>query len=659
MLIAFRQIVCVLIVLTTSFELHGQPIALFDLRRDKEPRTWQELTDKLTSGIEDDSVKVMTVYKWITENISYDYRSLMSGQPIRHQSPERVYLKRTTTCTGYANLMVSMLDRCGIEAIDVGGFTHDFTLGLDSTKFLSDHAWVAFKCDGKWLLADPTWDAGSIGIYGFKKEERIKTPFFKWLKKFRFKYIFQKGKQNPRYRIKRTYTFKEGFLSNPQQNYIFIPAERFLKTHLPITAHFQFMNDPITVEQFCDSTHSLGDLQYVNEGKFNYSDLTDSYAALDEREQLLWIADSALLYHHLNHGDKAISTHNYLGSFYSERSKSEGILERFISLADTVILHAPEANRLNREDFMKKRKQLTSAFNLERTHYNAQILQLNRIKGHLSRSNEIYRKGSDRIQSKEVPLLDRIDMESTQVRSIDLHDTLWYPKNSLYRSELRRISVLSDSLKLLQAKERRKYTVIFQDFDSLTQSTLQGIDTHFRILEEGVFLSQWKVRWSDLQLTNSLTKLNRFVGDTMNTVYSPRASFNCLLKLQKEIRRQRQLWPEWEKRDTSFHANKARDFTNTLLNERSSEERLIIESRLNNYSQLQNAVKGHFMPQMKNLTQTYGELNRLRSLRQGYLNRMLNIKYKRLSLIYQSILINAKNWKKNYQSRLKLLRSKI
>ena len=82
---------------------------LFDLRRNKDPKTWEELTDKILAGQTSDSNMVMAIYKWITENISYDYKSYMSGEPIRFQSPQRVYERRSTTCTGYSNLMVSML----------------------------------------------------------------------------------------------------------------------------------------------------------------------------------------------------------------------------------------------------------------------------------------------------------------------------------------------------------------------------------------------------------------------------------------------------------------------------------------------------------------------------------------------------------------------
>ncbi len=67
-------------------------------------------------------------------------------------------------------------------------------------------------------------------------------------------------------------------------------------------------------------------------------------------------------------------------------------------------------------------------------------------------------------------------------------------------------------------------------------------------------------------------------------------------------------------------------------------------------------IKQHFNPQMKVIAEQYKFMNRLRTLRQAYLNKMLNNKYNRSIKVYQSISTNAKNWKKNYQTRLKMLR---
>lgn len=629
---------------------------LFDLRRNKEPKTWEELTDKILSGQTSDSAKVMTIYKWITENISYDYKSYMSGEPIRFQSPQRVYQRRSTTCTGYSNLMVSMLKRAGIPATDVEGFTHDFTLGLDSTKLSSDHAWVAFKTNGKWYLADPTWDAGEIGIYLFTFEKKVKQSIMLRLKRFKFKYLFQKGKQNPKYKKVKRYVYKEGFLRNPSSNYIFIPAEQFLKNHLPNVAHFQLMKDPVSVEEFCDSIHSLGNHVYPNKGVFDYSPLNDAFELLERPDKLLWLSDSSLQYHHLNHGDKAINAHNYLASFYGDRSTTIGTLEKFVSLSDTVILHARLGIKLNRKALTIKRKNFSEAFQQERKELIHQNLQQTRIKSHLSRTPEIYRKGRDRIQQKEKVTLGNMEGRIYQhVSRVNRVNSIQF-SDSVKTRTFNRIKAYSDSVQLLQRKELMKGEQYVSHIFSGIENSFKWVEAHQENLNQGEFLNQWEVRHSDAQLSGELSKLSLLIKDSLNTILSPRSSMQMLLKLDQEIKKQQVFWKEWEKKDTTFSATTASAYAYGLLMDGVDQELKIIERRLEYASEMESRIKYDFTPSMKDFTEKYKFMNRLRFKRQAYLNKMLNNKYNRSIKVYQSISTNAKNWKKNYQTRLKMLR---
>jgi hypothetical protein len=653
----YRQFISLFaFVLVFAGSVLAQGGGLFDLRRNKEPKTWEELTDKILAGQDGDSARVMVVYKWITENISYDYKSYMSGEPIRFQSPQRVFERRTTTCTGYSNLMVSMLKRAGIPATDVEGFTHDFTLGLDSTKLSSDHAWVAYKANGKWYLADPTWDAGEIGIYLFTFEKKVKQSFWLRLKRFKVKYLFQKGKQNPKFKKVKRYVFKEGFLRNPQANFVFIPAEQFLKTHLPNVAHFQLMKDPVSVEKFCDSIHSLGDHVYPNKGVFNYSPLNDAFEQLERPDKLLWLSDSSLLYHHLNHGDKAINAHNYLASFYGDRSTTIGTLEKFVSISDTVIIHAQAGIKLNRKALAIKRKSFSVAFQQERKELSIQTLQQSRIKSHLSRTPEIYRKGRDRINQKEKVTLGNMEgriyeyvSRVNRVNSISI-------KDSVKQKTLDRIKLYSDSVRLFQQKEAQKGEQYTSHVFSGIENTFKLIEAHQENLYQGEFLNQWEVRHSDAQLSKQLVQLSLLIKDSVNTILSPRSSMQMLLKLDQEIKKQQVLWKEWEKKDSTFSSAHAAAFSYGLLMDGMDQELQLIDQRLAYATEMETRIKQHFNPQMKVIAEQYKFMNRLRTLRQAYLNKMLNNKYNRSIKVYQSISTNAKNWKKNYQTRLKMLR---
>jgi len=632
----------------------GQSNNIRFFERKKEAKTWEEQSVKLSAPFTTDSQKVLAVYTWITENISYDYSSYMSGQPIRYQSHDRVYYRKRTTCTGYSNLLVAMLKHVGIAATDIEGFTHDFTLGLDSTKLSSDHAWVAFKADGKWFLADPTWDAGQIGIYAQISSTVVKKSFWKRLKSFRLKNLFRKKKKKAtktETRVKVTYRY--GFTRNPSRAYIFIPAEDFLKSHLPNVSHFQLMGSPISMQQYCDSLHSLGNKVYPNKGSFNFSSLDNQFEELERPEKLLWLSDSSLLYHHLNHGDKAINAHNYLASYYGERTNSIPMLDRFISYSDTVLLHSSIAIKLNKGLLNKKRKEFTVAFSEEKTSRNEQLKYMNFMRGHLGRSLEIYRKGKDRILLKEKPALlkveDRIYQFTTKANKTDSLNS----SNPIIEKGLQGIKELSDSLETLQLKRITIAEELHQTFRILADSTDVLFNKQIALLYEGQFLNEWAIRHNDKLYTHQLSVLNAFVKDSFNTVLGPRKSWSYLLRLDQEIKKQQLLWIAAAKKDSTIDLNMAMNFAYSQLMKGVDRERLIQDELLKKAEILQLYLKSSINPTIKNSYLDLQDVTKLRTMRQAYLHKMLDNKYRRSIRVHQVLITNAKTWKKSYLERKK------
>jgi hypothetical protein len=416
------------------------------------------------------------------------------------------------------------------------------------------------------------------------------------------------------------------------------------------------MKDPVSVEEFCDSIHSLGDHVYTNKGVFDFGPLNDAFEQLERPDKLLWLSDSSLLYHHLNHGDKAINAHNYLASFYGDRSSTIGTLEKFVSLSDTVIIHAQAAIKLNRKALAIKRKRFSEAFQQERKELSIQTLQQSRIKSHLSRTPEIYRKGRDRINQKEKVTLGNMEgriykyaSRVNRVNSVRIND-------SIKQKMLGRIKLYSDSVKLLQQKELLKGKQYVSQVISNIDSSFKWIEAHQENLYQGEFLNQWEVRYSDAQLSREFIQLSLLIKDSVNTILSPRSSMQMLLKLDQEIKKQQVLWKEWEKKDSLFSAFTASSYAYGLLMDGMDQELLIIEQRIAYAAEMESRIKKDLNPQMKTVAEQYKFMNRLRTLRQTYLNKMLNNKYNRSIKVYQSISTNAKNWKKNYQTRLKMLR---
>lgn len=632
-------------------------------KREKEPETVEEMTHSLVAGLSDDSLKVMKIYKWITGNVSYDYNVYMSGQPIRYQSAELVYRRRKTTCTGYSNLMVSMLETAGIPAYAVEGFTQDFVLGLDSSKLASDHAWVAFSLNGNWHVADPTWDAGNIGVMRSITSEEIKKTLWQRLRSFKLKDLFRKkskkksAKTNTRVKV----SYKIGFTRLPTTEYIFVDPNVFLKTHLPNMAHVQMKSSPVSVRQFCDSSHSLGDRIYDQQGSFNFNQLNTAYYKLEVPDRLLWISDSSLNFHYLNHGDKSINAHNYLAHFYGERTNSRHLLEKYCSIADSVILHGNLAIQVNRNEFRKKRMEFSKAFATEKKSNQAQVTQVNYIRSHLARNTEIYRKCRDRIQLKELVTIRNWQQRiyekygnSTSHLIRPANDTL--PKIKEMTSVL---NALRDSVLIFQAKEKKEGQTYLNSLADGFYSSQLSMYNDAVLHYEGVFLNEKAIQEKDRQVVDSLTILTSIMRDSINAYLSSRPSFSYILKLDQEIKKQTNSYLAMEKKDSLFNATENLRYANLMLWDLLEKEKEIINERLERSMEIENALRNQYIFHARELGQDMKDLSFIRTQRQAYLTKMMNNKFNRSIRVYTIIVNNAKNWKRNYKAKLKTLDQQI
>lgn len=139
-----------------------------------------ELADNITSQFATDSEKVRAIYFWMTQNISYDFKSFRAGTPVRFEGDVENYCDnrviRTLSvkkgvCEDYALLFACLCRRAGIPCAIVTGFA---LLSKPSkmvevfSKYTSDHAWNAVMLDKKWYLLDVTWASG-YGNFGMTK----------------------------------------------------------------------------------------------------------------------------------------------------------------------------------------------------------------------------------------------------------------------------------------------------------------------------------------------------------------------------------------------------------------------------------------------------------------------------------------------------------
>ncbi|WP_155987991.1 transglutaminase domain-containing protein [Gorillibacterium massiliense] len=127
------------------------------------------LAAEITIGIADDYSKTKAIHDWVARNIGYD---IEHGSPDTLQyadnSAKDVLKNRIAICTGYANLTVALNRAAGIQARFVAGIAgaaeirEALSKSPDNLWSAANHAWTEALVDGRWIIQDPTWDAGGV-----------------------------------------------------------------------------------------------------------------------------------------------------------------------------------------------------------------------------------------------------------------------------------------------------------------------------------------------------------------------------------------------------------------------------------------------------------------------------------------------------------------
>ncbi|RYC69912.1 transglutaminase domain-containing protein [Spirosoma sordidisoli] len=121
-------------------------------------RNLNTLSDYLTAPARSELAKARSVYAWITSHVQYD-EDAYSGQRYSSETEYagRVLRSRKTVCTGFALLYKHLLNRAGIEVVNVKGYsrTNDSEAG-QPIRYI-DHEWNAVRLDGDWYLVDIAW----------------------------------------------------------------------------------------------------------------------------------------------------------------------------------------------------------------------------------------------------------------------------------------------------------------------------------------------------------------------------------------------------------------------------------------------------------------------------------------------------------------------
>src|SRR4051812_16767878 len=142
--------------------------------------TPDSLARQLTANYKTDRDKVTSIFRWITENISYNVRPFYNSthNPSQADLPEdedtgglkslseRVAIdvlnRRIAFCDGYSRLFTTLCNYAGIASEVISGYASS---NFGGRKFGSNHRWNAVYLDSTWPLLDATWASGHL-TYG-------------------------------------------------------------------------------------------------------------------------------------------------------------------------------------------------------------------------------------------------------------------------------------------------------------------------------------------------------------------------------------------------------------------------------------------------------------------------------------------------------------
>ncbi|MDR2963948.1 MAG: hypothetical protein LBU90_10015 [Bacteroidales bacterium] len=241
-------------------------------------RNPEKLAKNLSDPFKDDASKVLAMSYWITRNIKYEYSGL-GARAVEIKTPEKVLKTRKALSTEYAQLFVAMCAAVNIKAEAVDGYVKDFDFFPGDTLFKAEHTWNVVRINNDWHIVDLTY-AG----YTFNPSVSSSSKFLYSL-----------------FRIPQSSDMKPVRKYSPQ--WICISPTAAVRTHLPVLAMFQLLQNPVSIEQFQQRDTAVK--RHVQQYPQKLSDCSaiDYFVELPQMEKYKILASQTLQqnpYAHLN-----------------------------------------------------------------------------------------------------------------------------------------------------------------------------------------------------------------------------------------------------------------------------------------------------------------------------------------------------------------------
>jgi hypothetical protein len=228
-----KAVFCFLLFTVIGFGQTKLTYILVDSKMDKIPHglstTTTGIAEYISANFKSENDKVRAAFYWTASNIRYDIENIESidYKEISQDKIKNAVLTKKGVCIHYAEVFNDIAKRIGVKSYLVYGYTKQ-----NGKVAILAHAWCAARIDNAWWLFDPTWGAGYVD----------KKKFFKKINNLHYK----------------------------------VAPSQYIATHMPFDYLWQFLNYPVTNQEFIDGKPQL------NKTKPNF----DFAAQIEEYDRL-------------------------------------------------------------------------------------------------------------------------------------------------------------------------------------------------------------------------------------------------------------------------------------------------------------------------------------------------------------------------------------
>ncbi len=211
------------------------PFALIDKKAiqlpDSVTKSSAGIAKYISENFDSEKDRCRAAFIWIATNIEYDVANMFAFNfyETKEDKIAKPLITRKGICENYAALFSDVCNKAGIKSYVIEVYTKQ-----NGFRDFIPHAWSAALVDGAWYMFDPTWGSGFISAGKFVK--KINEAYYK------------------------------------------AAPLVLIKTHMPFDYLWQFLNYPITCQEFYDGKTQ----EDKSKAFFNYADSLDAYQKMNQ-----------------------------------------------------------------------------------------------------------------------------------------------------------------------------------------------------------------------------------------------------------------------------------------------------------------------------------------------------------------------------------------